>query len=940
MPTLTFDEFPVWTRMPQFELTGDGDGNIVFTGGVIMADSASDQSPVLGGVGGNFGEPVSARFVNPVQEVSLRVGHIGSPGSTAVRFYDATGALLSEQVVETEGFSTVTYTATLAGIASVEAVPLSNDPAGFAIDNLTLGDHFVFPQPDIEINPDDFHPFTDEEAIRHLGNASEIQGLVLRDRIGYFDFEDTFSVDFEHPTDLTIQLVMDRSPNIAIEVTLSFDAGRHYFEVTTPTDPEYTRDEPYTLYIGGMDDISDEAAARAHQAGINVGQTLFKAGAIDINALATAIASANIRNSAEALKYYEGLGKGLGKAAIFLDILFRIDDVLNSDDPGRELFIQTVDLLTGILFAWAGTQIGAGVGLTFAGIGAGVGAPVGGFTAGMVYSFAISDEVQASAGEFWDDNIEPSLPQSEPLQAAAIAEFIQSTMAAAAENVQAVTFDPDWYLNTYDDAMAAVESGQVPSAYAHFVLYGAELGYLPHEGGETIDPTTLVGYDVDATAIAGSDYRNTHFQAEVRTMAGDGLSAAENAVVSAISTLRSTSMLYLSLDPDLMAIAHRKAMDLVHDPYFSPRERALLEDPNWEDTWADGSSFREGIANIPTEYDDALDYDPWLITNAYVNGDMIVAVALSDDPDPDAVMAAFMADPETRYLVSNPNIQTMGIAEYGGVWVLIGSIGLARGAIDRTITETPLIERSGGDGADHMALGTWQGALDGGAGNDTLTGGASDDTLRGDAGNDSLLGGDGVDVLVGGTGDDTLTGGTSEDDLRDLIYAGEGDDLLDGGYGNDELRGDAGGDTIVGGFGVDDIFGGDGNDELTGQAWSDLIFGGAGDDFINGGFGFDRVNGGTGADRFFHLGIADHGSDWIQDYNAAEGDVLHFGQVVGLDQFRVNVVETTGAGTAGVRETFVSYVATGEILWALVDGEAQTQINLLMGGVTYDLLTV
>ena len=226
----------------------------------------------------------------------------------------------------------------------------------------------------------------------------------------------------------------------------------------------------------------------------------------------------------------------------------------------------------------------------------------------------------------------------------------------------------------------------------------------------------------------------------------------------------------------------------------------------------------------------------------------------------------------------------------------------------------------GDNGANHLIMD---------AGNDTLTG-------RG--GHDTLEAGDGTDTLNGGDGDDVLIGGASENDLRDVIYGGNGNDSIDGGYGNDELRGDAGSDTIVGGFGVDDIFGGDGNDELTGQAWSDLIFGGAGDDFINGGFGFDRVNGGDDADRFFHLGVSDHGSDWIQDYDAAEGDVLQFGQAGTRDQFQVNFTETANAGTGGVEEAFVIYRPTGQILWALVDGGAQSSINLLMGGVTYDLL--
>ena len=198
---------------------------------------------------------------------------------------------------------------------------------------------------------------------------------------------------------------------------------------------------------------------------------------------------------------------------------------------------------------------------------------------------------------------------------------------------------------------------------------------------------------------------------------------------------------------------------------------------------------------------------------------------------------------------------------------------------------------------------------------------------------------DGSDTLIGNAGNDVLIGGSSTLDVRDVIYGGEGDDSIDGGYGNDELRGDAGTDTITGGFGVDTIFGGDGNDVLTGQAWSDLIFGGAGDDFINGGFGFDRVNGGIGADRFYHLGTEGHGSDWIQDYNGAEGDVLIFGQTgASADQFQVNFTETPNAGADGVAEAFVIYRPTGQILWALVDGEAQREINLVLGGETFDLV--
>ncbi|MEY8839504.1 calcium-binding protein, partial [Cribrihabitans sp. XS_ASV171] len=148
------------------------------------------------------------------------------------------------------------------------------------------------------------------------------------------------------------------------------------------------------------------------------------------------------------------------------------------------------------------------------------------------------------------------------------------------------------------------------------------------------------------------------------------------------------------------------------------------------------------------------------------------------------------------------------------------------------------------------------------------------------------------------------------------------------GYGNDQVFGQEGNDTLAGGFGADELQGQDGDDVITGGALSDLVFGGDGNDFVNGGFGYDRINGGDGADRFFHLGVADHGSDWVQDYDAAEGDVLVFGGSATADRFQVNLAhtETPGgvrSGDASVQEAFIIDRSTGQILWALVDGEGQ-----------------
>lgn len=224
------------------------------------------------------------------------------------------------------------------------------------------------------------------------------------------------------------------------------------------------------------------------------------------------------------------------------------------------------------------------------------------------------------------------------------------------------------------------------------------------------------------------------------------------------------------------------------------------------------------------------------------------------------------------------------------------------------------------------------------AGDDYVSAGQGDDTLLGLEGHDTLYAGDGADLVDAGDGDDIIYGGSSSADRRDRVYGGNGDDSIDGGHGNDELRGDAGQDTLVGGYGEDELFGGVGDDILTGSAWSDLLFGGDGNDLLNGGYGNDRLNGGLGADRFLHTGVLGHGADWVQDYVAAEGDVLLFGDnSASASDFGVNFAHTPNAGNLDLSEAFVVYRPTGQILWALIDGEAQGSIVLRIDGVDYDL---
>ena len=67
--------------------------------------------------------------------------------------------------------------------------------------------------------------------------------------------------------------------------------------------------------------------------------------------------------------------------------------------------------------------------------------------------------------------------------------------------------------------------------------------------------------------------------------------------------------------------------------------------------------------------------------------------------------------------------------------------------------------------------------------------------------------------------------------------------------------------------------------------------------------------------------------------------MLLFGDAtVTADDFQVNFTETDSAGVAGVTEAFVIYKPTNQIIWALVDGGGQDEINLKIGGEVFDLL--
>ncbi|MGI9419715.1 MAG: Ig-like domain-containing protein [Geminicoccaceae bacterium] len=125
--------------------------------------------------------------------------------------------------------------------------------------------------------------------------------------------------------------------------------------------------------------------------------------------------------------------------------------------------------------------------------------------------------------------------------------------------------------------------------------------------------------------------------------------------------------------------------------------------------------------------------------------------------------------------------------------------------------------------------------------------------------------------------------------------------------GDDTIAGESGADNAIAGRGGDDsLFGDTGDDVIDGGLGDDFIFGDAGDDVLIGGPGADVINGGDGADEHRYFSITERG-DRIEGFNAEEGDVLNFGDLLGND-----------AGNGSI-EDFVRFNQVGNDIEVSVD---------------------
>jgi len=154
-------------------------------------------------------------------------------------------------------------------------------------------------------------------------------------------------------------------------------------------------------------------------------------------------------------------------------------------------------------------------------------------------------------------------------------------------------------------------------------------------------------------------------------------------------------------------------------------------------------------------------------------------------------------------------------------------------------------------------------------GNDTINGGAGNDFIFGDSVfTDTLAAAEGLTADEGSgwqvftdleSGMGMVTAGWDRDDTINYIrdnHPGIGAESEKGGVGR------AGG-----------------NDIIDAGAGNDIVYGQEGDDIIEGGSGDDYLVGGSGADTFVWR-AAESGTDVVNDFSTAEGDILNIADLL------------------------------------------------------------
>ncbi|MDB5583048.1 MAG: hypothetical protein JWR80_8224, partial [Bradyrhizobium sp.] len=557
-----------------------------------------------------------------------------------------------------------------------------------------------------------------------------------------------------------------------------------------------------------------------------------------------------------------------------------IEDLNKFGYNPRGFVIAVADAVAAFAFDDFGAALGAGAGLVAGGpLGGAVGFFSGTIVSGVFYTTLIRGKLIRDTGH-WYDNLVGSLG---PTRAGADG----AEAAAPISPDDLVSFDEAFYLASHPDVAAEIAAGAYGSARAHFLTVGIDLNYQPNAN------QVLARSDL-AFAVLSNDpaaLANTAlFTQPLGNFAGDGVGSGEGAVATALANAAGVAH-GAALDAELSAIAHRKALDLAVNASLDALAGAHATNSSWASQWSNGSDFRQAFAG---------DFEDLLGPNA-----PDAAYRLFVVPSSSGTPADVLAKLQAQHDWSGSGFDTLGIAEYAGLWVVIvadRADGVAAVAPDAdTLSQVSIYGTAQGES---LYAGLRSGRLFGMDGDDTLIGGGGSDTLDGGAGDDVIYAGLGNDIIEGGAGRDLSYGQGGADTFvfkpgdslyatYDVIYDFEaGVDRIDltalytptlllatvlsgastflfadaDGDGTWEFalqleNARITGDDIVlpaalgpigliayGTTGDDQLVGGAGGDVLVGDIGADRLTGGAGKDALNGGAGNDWLDGGSGSD--------------------------------------------------------------------------------------------
>ena len=477
-----------------------------------------------------------------------------------------------------------------------------------------------------------------------------------------------------------------------------------------------------------------------------------------------------------------------------------------------------------------------------------LGAAAGGEGAHLLYEYKLHNWVVENAGKLFNTFGATNLYSSLTKNSSAAA----SPFVSAPDESTLVRFDADWYLSTYDDAASAVANGTAGSAYAYFLTVGIDKGEQPNASQHLARadlPFSILNND--PLALGNSALMAQPLAATPETVCRRLRAALPPQSAPCIRVVSS-----LAVDGTLSAIANRKVTDLIANFSNSAAQSALTHsDSAWASEWSNSNGltqqFREALesvfgANVPD-----------VLFKMFV-----VASSSASAAD---VIHQLQAQTDFAAALGNAGMNTLGIPEFGGVWVVI----VASPVSGYHVTAP---------GSDGLGAITEYG----GQNDDTLFAGSRPAHLYGLDGNDTLVGGVGQDYLAGGAGDDIYVVNEAQD--RVIEAAGEGRDTVFSTVSY-SLPADAEIEilTAYDPNGTAPI-------NLTGNSFGQEIFGNAGANVLDGGAGNDVLIGGAGTDiaRFHSVqsanvivayagtvavfNPANHETDWMQQIETLQFD--------------------------------------------------------------------